>query len=137
MISKTMFILDVIYYNCYLFYKALLTQVSPSIQPSLILGAIIGYPLAVLFNNLYIYIFCEVPSAWLFFLSGLSIMVLMFGIFEIKNRKEKVIKKKPRFFNDKSLNAIIMIFIVVFAVAFFYLGGPLGKYLLEQCGWSG
>lgn len=133
MMKKILFFLDVLYYHCHLLYKSLLNQVSPSIQPSLMLGALVGYPLAAFFDNLYIYTFCEVPSAWFFFMCGLSIMFLIFSIYEVKDRKKKVIKNTPNFFRSKTLNLATIVIIVTIAIFFFYMGGPLGKNLLEQC----
>lgn len=128
-----MFFLDRMYYACYFFYITFLTRISPSIQPSIMLGAIIGYPLAVFVDCFYIYIMCEVPNFWLFFLTGLSGIVLMLFIYDVKNRKKKVIEDKPRFFYNKGLNLFVNFFIVIIALFIFFIGGPLGKYLLKTC----
>ena len=117
MMKKILFFLDVLYYHCHLLYKSILNQVSPSIQPSLMLGALVGYPLAAFFDTLYIYSCCELPSVWLFFMIGLTTMFLIFSMYEVKNRKEKVIKKTPNFFKNKTLNLATIVIIVT--IAFF------------------
>lgn len=132
-----MFFLDVMYYSCHVFYSTLLVRVSPSIQPSIMLGALIGYPMAAFIDCLYIYIMCNVPSFWLFFLVGLSGIVLTLFIYEAKNRKNKIIKNKPRFFRNKKLNLLIKTTIVIIGLIIFFIGGFVGKYLLKQCGWYG
>ncbi|SDX56391.1 hypothetical protein SAMN05216556_1483 [Aequorivita viscosa] len=128
-----MLFLDVMYYGCHLFYKNLLTKVSPSIQPSIMLGALFGYPMAAIVDCLYIYIACEVPNFWLFFVVGLSGILLMFHLYEVKNRKKRIIKDRPRFFSNKRLNLFTIIFIVIIALSILFIGGPVGKYLLRLC----
>lgn len=130
---KIIFFLDVIYYYTQLFYKTILKEVSPSIQPSLILGGIIGVPLGFVVDTTYIYVFCQVPNPWLFISSCLGSMVLMYYIYEFKDRKKKVIEAKPRFFKSEKISLFVTILIDLIAILFLFLNGILGKYLLESC----
>lgn|SRR5690554_1402320 len=136
MINKLMYILDVIFYYTHLQYNLLLKNVAPSSQPSIILGAIIGFPLALLIDSIYIYLFCSPPTPWIFISLCLGCMFLMLKIYEWNDRKKKVLAIKPMFFNKKKLSIVITIFIEIISLSSLFLGGPIGKSLLEQCGWA-
>ncbi len=136
MVNKLMFFLDVMFYYTQLQYNLLLKKVSPSNQPSIILGAIIGFPLALFARISYINLFCSPPPAWIFISVCFGCIFLMLKIYEWNNRKKEVIKKKPIFFENKKISLFITIFIELISLATLFLGGPIGKYLLEQCGWS-
>ena len=133
MIIKTIFFLDVMYYYSHLFYKKLLNQISPSIQPSIILGGIVGIPLGFLVDTVYIYLSCKAPNPWLFISSCLGCMIFMLYFYEYKDRKSKVIKNEPRFFKSKRINLFLTIFIDFVVILLLFLNGIVGKYLLNSC----
>lgn len=135
--KRTIKILDVMYYYTQIQYNLLLKNVSPSIQPSIILGTFISFPISLLIDSAYIYFFCSLPSPWIFISVCFVVIIIMLGIYEVYNRKERVIKRKPIFFNNKKLTLIITITIELISLASLFLGGPVGKYLLKHCGWSG
>jgi|SRR5699024_1483198 len=133
--NKAFAFLDVMFYYTQIQYNLLLKNISPSNQPAIILGAIIGFPLALLIDSIYIHLYCAPPPAWIFISVCFACIFLMLKIYEWNNRKEKVIKKKPMFFNSKKTSLFITITIELISLASLFLGGPIGKYLLEQCGW--
>lgn len=133
--NKVFAFLDVMFYYTQLQYNLLLKNISPSNQPAIILGAIIGFPLALLIDSIYIHLFCSPPPAWIFISVCFACIFLMLKVYEWNNRKEKVIKKKPTFFNKKKISLFIAITIELISLASLFLGGPIGKNLLEQCGW--
>ena len=135
--DKMMFFLDGMYYYTHILYEALLRKVSPPNQPSIILGTIVGFPLAFIIDIFYITFFCTIPSPWIFISVCFCCIFLMLKIYEKNNRKEKVIKKKPMFFKSKKISLFITIIIDLISLATLFLGGPVGKYLLERCGWIG
>lgn len=135
--DKIMFFLDVMYYYVHGFYEKLLKKVSPPNQPAIILSSFIAFPVALFIDSIYILLFCSLPSPWIFISVCFGSIFLMLKIYEGNNRKEKVIKRKPRFFNNKKLTLIITITIELVSLSTLFLNGPIGKYLLKQCGWYG
>ncbi len=133
--NKVFVFLDVMFYYTQLQYNLLLKNISPSNQPAIILGAIIGFPLALLIDSIYVQLYCSPPPAWIFISVCFGCIFLMLKIYEWNNRKEKVVKKKPMFFNSKKISLFITITIELISLTALFLGGPIGKYLLEQCGW--
>ncbi len=127
------FLLDKLYYYSHLFFKTFLVRVSPSIQPSLILGATIGLPLAFIVDNAYIFLKCQASSPWWFISICLGSMFLSLIIYEVNNRKEIVIMNEPKFSQNRKMNLFIMILIDIFALTCFFLNAPVGKYLLKLC----
>jgi len=134
--NKVMFFLDVMYYYVHLLYETLLKKVSPPNQPAIILSSFIAFPLALLLRIFYIELYCTPPPPWIFIFVCFGCIFLMLKIYEWNNRKEKVIKKKPMFFNSKKTTFFIMVTIQLISLATLFLGGPVGKYLLKQCGWA-
>ena len=134
--NKAFAFLDVMFYYTQLQYNLLLKNISPSNQPAIILGAIIGFPLALLIDSIYIHLYCSPPPAWIFISVCFACIFLMLKIYEWNNRKEIVIKKKPMFFNKKKISLFITVTIELISLASLFLVGPIGKYLLEQCGWQ-
>lgn len=132
--NKVMLFLDVMYYYVHLLYETLLNKVSPPNQPAIILSSFIAFPLALLVDSIYIYLFCSLPSPWVFISVCFGCMFLMLKIYEWSKRKEKVIKKKPMFFNSKKATFFIMITIQLISLVTLFLGGPVGKYFLKLCG---
>lgn len=133
LMKNEIFLLDKLYYYSYLFFKTFLVRVSPSIQPSLILGAIIGLPLAFIVDNVYIILKCRASSPWWFISICLGSMFLSLIIYEVNNRKEIVITNEPKFSQSPKMNLFIMILIDIFALTCFFLNAPVGKYLLKFC----
>lgn len=127
--------LDVMFYYTQLQYNLLLKNISPSNQPAIILGAIIGFPLALLIDFIYISLYCSPPPPWILISVCFACIFLMLKIYEWNNRKEKVIKKTPMFFNNKKISLFITVTIELISLTSLFLGGPIGKYLLEECGW--
>lgn len=130
-----MFVLDVMYYYTQRLYNSLLKNISPSNQPAIILSSFIAFPLALLVDSIYIHIYCTPPPPWIFISVCFGFIILMLKIYEWDNRKDKILKKKPLFFESKKLTLFIYILINVLSLSALFMGGPIGKYLLEQCGW--
>lgn len=135
--DRIMFFLDVMYYYVHSFYEKLLKKVSPPNQPSIILSSFIAFPIALFIDFIYILLFCSPPPPWIFLSVCFGFIFLMLKIYEWNNRKVAVIKKKPMFFNSKKVTLFIMVAIQLISFATLLLGGPVGKYLLGQCGWVG
>lgn len=136
MLNKLMFFLDVMFYYSQLQYNLLLKKVSPSNQPSIILGAIIGFPLVLLLRVFHIELYCLPPSPLIFILVCFGCIFLMLKLYEWNDRKKKVLREKPLFFGKKKLSIFLAIVIELISLASLFLGGPIGKYLLEKCGWT-
>ena len=133
--NKLFYFLDVMFYYIQLQYNVLLKNISPSNQPSIILGALIGFPFALTTRILYIHLYCSPPPPWIFIFICFGCIFLMLKIYEWNNRKEKVIKSKPMFYNSKKISLFITVIIELISFATLFLGGPIGKHMLEQCGW--
>ena len=132
-----MYFLDVLFYYTQLQYNLLLKRVSPSNQPSIILGAIIAFPIALALRVIYIELYCVPPPPWIFILVCFGCILLMLKIYEWNDRKKLVLSEKPLFYNQRKTSIFITIFIEIISLASLFLGGPIGKLLLEQCGWGG
>jgi|SRR5690625_697168 len=132
-----MFFLDVMYYYAYLQHKIFLKNISSSDQPLIILGALLSFPLILLIRVLYIKFFCLPPSAWVFIAICFGCIFLMFKIYKWNGREKDILIKKPFFFNHKKSSISISVLFEIISLTTLFLGGPIGKYLLEQCGWLG
>ena len=86
--NKVFVFLDVMFYYTQLQYNLLLKNISPSNQPAIILGAIIGFPLALLIDSIYVQLYCSPPPAWIFISVCFGCIFLMLKIYEWNNRKE-------------------------------------------------
>ncbi|NCQ15962.1 MAG: hypothetical protein GW794_14025 [Flavobacteriales bacterium] len=133
--NRIYFFLDVMFYYTQLQYNMLLKNVSPSNQPAIILSFFIAFPLALIIDITYIKLFCSPPPTWIFISVCFGCIFLMLKIYEWNERKKEVIRKKPMFFKNKKISIFISIFIEIISLATLFLGGPIGKFFLEQCGW--
>lgn len=133
--NKVFVFLDTMFCYTQLQYDLFLKNISPSNQPSIILGVIIGFPLALIARVLYIYLYCSPPPPWISISICFGCILSMLKIYEWNNRKEKVIKKKPMFYNSKKISLFIAILIQLISFTALFLGGPIGKSMLERCGW--
>lgn len=132
-----MFFLDVMYYYAYLQHKVFLKNISSSDQPLMILGLFLSFPLILLTRVIYIKLFCLPPPAWIFISFCFGCILLMFKIYKWNGRQKDILVKKPFFLDHKKISVFISILFEIISLATFFLGGPIGKNLLEQCGWFG
>jgi|SRR5690554_1846483 len=134
--KSALFFLDVMFYYTQLKYNLFLKNISPSNQPAIITSSFIAFPLALIIDITYIELLCSPPPAWIFISVCFGCILLMLKIYEWDNRKKEVLKRPPIFFKSKKITLFVYVLINLTSLATLFLGGPIGKYLLKQCGWS-
>lgn len=131
--EKSLLFLDVMYYYTHVQYEKLLKNLAPSNQASFILGIIIGFPSALIGRILYIQLFCLPSPPYVFWIICALCILFILNIYEWNNRKEVVIKEKPCFFNNAKITLFLAISIDIIAIISLFLGGFVGRTLLEKC----
>lgn len=131
--NKMLYFFDVLYHYFYIQHKKYLSKISPHNQAAVMLGTITGFNLLYFIDAFYTLLFCSPSPPWIFISICFICIFLMLFIYEWKGRKNKVVKEKPLFFNNYRLTVAIAIVIDIIGLSKLFLGGPLGRYLLQLC----
>ena len=124
-------LLDIIYYQAYLFYSKRLKEDDPHVTTTWGVG--IAFSFIIMFSFLAIkdIFFCkDIKPIYLF---GFSLLVFAaFHYFFSKgDRKGKIIREKPLFNGSEQYSKLIAVLYFGFAIAMMFIGPVLAKYFYK------
>jgi len=124
-------ILEVIYYQTYLFYSKILKEESPHFTTTWGVG--IGFSFIIIFSltMLQPFINCEGIEPLFFFGLALLIYFFFYKYFTLKNRRIEIVKKKPLLFRSEIFSMAVTILFFLLAISLMAIGPIVGKYLKE------
>lgn len=126
--------LDIIYYYYYLFYLRMLKDNEPHLLTTLALSFSISTIIIFFIDVISVYVFCFLDvNTWhdmLIYLLSLGILYLWF---HKTGRAKKVVKEKPKLFNNHFLSIVITISFFIISISFYFWLIDVLKLEVESC----
>ena len=123
-----------IYYHFYSFYKDIFRDSEPHLLARLVISTCCGSLIVLPFYYYYAMTYCAIVNKWF----AISIFIITYCIIHArihKTGKDKLIVKKPVYlFNNRILSiAFSLLFFIITAGGYFFLGPVLIKDILDNC----
>src|SRR5690606_21941362 len=127
--------LEVLYYYFYLFYDRVLPggrfDIHFNVYSSVALCFV--YIPAFLLKIIILKITCK-PMNLILWMVPFFISMYFFNKYYNPKRVKKILKEKPKFFNNHKLTIYIAVFFFLFTLSFMFALGFVGKKILSNCG---
>lgn len=128
-------VFDVLYYYFYLFYDRVLPGGRFDIHFNVCSAISICFAFipAFLLKVIILKITCKQMNLILWVVP-FAISYYFFNKYYNTKRVKKILKNKPKFFNNHKLTIYIAVFFFLFTLSFMFALGPVGKKILANCG---
>lgn len=124
-------IIDIIYYQAFLFYTKKLKEEDPHFTTTWGVGIAFAFILIFTITSIKDIFFCiDIKTIYLFCFS-IIVYIIFHHYFTKNNRRERIIKEKPLFKNSIYLSKLIAILFFSFSIAMMFIGPTLAKYFYK------
>lgn len=128
-----MYLIDVVYYHYFLFYKKVIKDPEPHFATVLALSCSEGLLINGTVDIIALKWFCYQISVWVQFGLVLLIIYCNYLIYHRTGKAQEIIKQKPNIRNNRGLSIAITLLFFLVTVSWLFWGPIYGKYLLSQC----
>jgi len=126
--------LDIIYYYYYLFYLRILKDTEPHLLTTLVLSFSISTVIDFLIDVISVYVFCFLSvNKWHDIVVNLLVLGILYLWFHKTGRAKKVVKEKPKLFNNHFLSIVITISFFIISISFYFWLIDVLKLEVESC----
>lgn len=125
--------IQVLYYQYFLFYTRVLKEDQPHFTTYFALSASEGFLINAIIDIISLKYFCYNVNKWSMIVLFLIILGLNYWYFGMLGKGKEIIKKKPLYFGNSQLSIICTILFFLISVSWLFWGPIYGKYLLENC----
>lgn len=126
--------LDIIYYYYYLFYLRILKDTEPHLLTTLVLSFSISTVIDFLIDVISVYVFCFLSvNKWHDIAVNLLVLGILYLWFHKTGRAKKVVKEKPKLFNNHFLSIVITISFFIISISFYFWLIDVLKLEVESC----
>lgn len=122
-----------IYYYFYLFYSSALKEFEPHFNARFSISLSQALMVNGILNIIAANLFCKSLNKWE--MIGIFVLIFIINSYLIYNSEstKKIIKEKPRFFNNQKLSIILTITFFVLTMSYLFWGSIYIRNILEQC----
>ncbi len=126
-------LLNVLYYNYFLFYKKILKETEPHFATVVALSAGESFIINGILDLISLKCFCFLIPVWIQF--GITILIIYcnYLLFHRNGKVKKIIISKPTIGNSKGLSIAITLIFFLATTSWLFWGPIYGKYLLSLC----
>lgn len=128
-------VFDVLYYYFYLFYDRVLPggRFDISFNVCSAIAICFAFIPAFLLDVIILKVYCKTMNI-LLWVVPFAISYYFFNKYYNAKRVKKILKEKPKFFNNHKLTIYIAVFFFLFTLSFMFALGFVGKKILSNCG---
>lgn len=128
-----MHLLNVFYYNYFLFYKKVIKDTEPHFATvlglSFNLGLLVNGTIDILSRKLFCYRF----DVWVQVAIVVLIICSNYQVYHHKGRAQEITTQKPIIANNRGLSIAVTWLFFLITSSWLFWGSIYGKYLLSQC----
>lgn len=128
-----MYLLEVLYYQYFLFYKRILKDPEPHFATVLALSFSEGLLINGIIDIIALKWFCYEVKVWLQFSTVLLIIFLNYLAYHRTKRAKEILRLKPSLINSRLLSIIFTWLFFLITLSWMFWGPIYGKYLISQC----
>lgn len=125
--------MEVFYYYYYLFYSKILKDSEPHLLTILALSASEAFATIGLLDILFIKTYCFPVGKWAMIFIVLLFVLFNYIVFFKSGRSQKIVKLKPKFFNNHRLSILLTFMFFIITISFIYWGPIFTNELLDNC----
>jgi hypothetical protein len=130
-----MHILDVLFYNYYLFQTKVISKrgKEPFAMTVFTLSMTEYFLIFPLFDIIFIKLFCKDPNKFVMALPFIVIIATNYFVYQRSGRSRKVVGKKPCLWGNKKLSITFAILFTVVSYVLLYIGVIYAHKFFEDC----
>lgn len=124
---------DVFYYYYYLFYTKVFSQKDPSFTTLLALSLVESLLINAVLEQVLVRVYCTTLGKWIMLSVLLVLLIINYLHYNKYGRGIKILKKKPKFFNDNFASVIIVTTLSILIISWLFWGAVSVRDIMKQC----